>query len=244
MVTNMSLLQLLIDHNNELYLLTTLAIIMAISPGADFALVCRNTMSSSRVSGIYTTLGIATALWLHITYCIAGLALLISNSPAIFMSIKYMGAVYLVYLGAQSFILGTSIKRSKTSTRSLLSNRAALLSGFTSNALNPKTTLFFLGIFTQLVHTSTPVTLQLIYGAIICIAHIIWFALLSLLLSQQNFLRKVQRYEAIVNKGLGITLIFFALKIAYLYHLKNTLEATNFINNRIRASAVLIREFF
>jgi len=89
----MNLLQLLIDQSNELYLLTTLAIIMAISPGADFALVCRNTISSSSVSGIYTSLGIATALWLHIAYCIAGLAILISNSPVIFTAIKYTGAI-------------------------------------------------------------------------------------------------------------------------------------------------------
>jgi RhtB (resistance to homoserine/threonine) family protein len=212
----MSSLQLLIAHSNELYLLTTLAIVMAVSPGADFALVCRNTMSSSRVSGLYTTLGIATALWLHITYCIAGLALLISNSPAIFMTIKYCGAIYLVYLGFQSFILGSSIQNSKTSTKSQLSNRAAFVSGFTSNALNPKTTLFFLGIFAQLVHSSTPVSLQIIYGAIICIAHIMWFALLSLLLGQQDFLRKTQRHESAVNKGLGIILILFALKVVYL----------------------------
>jgi len=212
----MNLLQLLIDHSNELYLLTTLAIIMAISPGADFALVCRNTISSSSVSGIYTSLGIATALWLHIAYCIAGLAILISNSPVIFTAIKYTGAIYLVYLGYQSFILGASIQKNKTSTGLMLSNRSAFVSGFTSNALNPKTTLFFLSIFTQVVSTSTPVSLQVVYGVIICFAHIIWFSSLSLLLGQQNFLSKTRRFEPQINKTLGIILVLFALRIVYL----------------------------
>ncbi len=212
----MNLLQLLIDHSNELYLLTTLAIIMAISPGADFALVCRNTMSSSSLSGIYTTLGIATALWLHIAYCIAGLAILISNSPVIFTAIKYTGAIYLVYLGYQSFILGASIQKNETSTRLMVSNRSAFISGFTSNALNPKTTLFFLSIFTQLVSTSTPVALQVVYGSIICFAHLLWFTTLSLLLGQQRFLAKTQRFEAQINKALGIALVLFALRVVYL----------------------------
>jgi threonine/homoserine/homoserine lactone efflux protein len=212
----MNLLQLLIDHSNELYLLTTLAIIMAISPGADFALVCRNTMSSSSLSGIYTTLGIATALWLHIAYCIAGLAILINNSPVIFTVIKYTGATYLIYLGYQSFILGASIQKNKTSTKLMLSNRSAFVSGFTSNALNPKTTLFFLSIFTQLVSTSTPVALQVVYGVIICFAHMLWFTTLSLLLGQQNFLAKIQRFEAQINKALGIVLVLFALRVVCL----------------------------
>jgi RhtB (resistance to homoserine/threonine) family protein len=197
-------------------MLTTLAIIMAISPGSDFALVCRNTMSSSSKMGIYTTFGIATALWLHIAYCIAGLAMLISNSPVIFTAIKYTGAIYLVYLGFQSFILGASIQKNKTSTRLMLSNRSAFVSGFISNALNPKTTLFFLSIFTQLVSTSTPVLLQIVYGAIICFAHVLWFILLSVLLGRKSFLFKIQALESKINQVLGIILVLFALKIVYL----------------------------
>jgi len=97
----------------------------------------------------------------------------------------------------------------------MLSNRSAFVSGFTSNALNPKTTLFFLSIFTQVVSTSTPVSLQVVYGVIICFAHIIWFSSLSLLLGQQNFLSKTRRFEPQINKTLGIILVLFALRIVY-----------------------------
>ena len=212
----MNLLQLLINHQNELTLLVTVAIVMAISPGADFALVCRNTISSSRESGLYTTFGIASALWLHIAYCIAGLALVINNSPVLFMTIKYTGAIYLVFLGFQSFMMKTTTPHTQSPIKTLLSNRMAFVNGFTSNALNPKTTLLFLSIFTQLVSPSTPLTIQVIYGVIICIAHIIWFVSVSLLLSQQRFLNKIHRYEQQVNRLLGIVLVLFGLKVAYL----------------------------
>ncbi len=155
--------------------------------------------------------------WLgYLAYCIAGLALLISNSPVIFITIKYAGAIYLIYLGGKTFILGASIQNSQISARNRLSHRTAFISGFTSNILNPKTTLFFLSIFTQLVNNSTPLSLQLIYGVIICIAHIIWFTFLCMLLGQQRFLKRIQRYEPMINKTLGIVLVLFALKVLYL----------------------------
>jgi len=213
----MNLLQLLIAHQNELYLLTTIAIIMAMSPGADFTLVCRNTINGSREVGLYTTAGIATAIWLHIAYCMAGLALLIINTPIIFTTVKYIGAIYLLYLGLQSFKTGTSITNNRNYIKPLLiSNRMAFISGFTSNALNPKTTLFFLSIFTQLVNSTTPVTLQLIYGAIICFAHMFWFTSLSFLLGQRHILKKIQHYEQYVNQILGILLVLFALKVVFM----------------------------
>jgi len=213
----MNLLPLLIAHQNDLYLLTTIAIIMAVSPGADFTLVCRNTINGSREVGLYTTVGIATAIWLHIAYCMAGLALLIINTPIIFTTVKYIGAIYLIYLGLQSFKTGTSKTNNQISVKPLLiSNRMAFISGFTSNALNPKTTLFFLSIFTQLVSSTTPVTLQLIYGAIICFAHIFWFISLSFLLSQQDVLKKIQPYEKHVNQILAIVLILFGLKVVFM----------------------------
>jgi len=213
----MNLLPLLITHQNELYLLTSIAIIMAVSPGADFALVCRNTIYGSRKIGIYTTIGIATAIWLNIAYCIAGLALIISNTPIIFTKVKYIGAMYLIYLGLQSFMIGAATTKNRHYVKpQLISNRIAFINGFTSNALNPKTTLFFLSIFTQLVSSTTPVTLQLIYGAIICFTHIFWFISLSFLLSQQHVLKKIKAYEKHVSQILAIVLILFGLKVVFM----------------------------
>jgi threonine/homoserine/homoserine lactone efflux protein len=77
------------------------------------------------------------------------------------------------------------------------------VSGFFSNALNPKTTLFFLGIFIQLVTKDTPVTMQVVYGAKISLAHLLWFSLLSYLLTHQKILPKVKKYQTVVNRLMG-----------------------------------------
>ena len=83
--------------------ITSLAVISllgAISPGPDFAMVMRNCLSAGTFrAGFLTALGIACALYFHVTYCLLGIALVIQESPVLFHLLKYLGAAYLFYLG-------------------------------------------------------------------------------------------------------------------------------------------------
>ena len=62
------------EYIPELVSVSMIAIFMAISPGADFVMITRNSIFFSRKAGIFSSLGVSAALWLHITYSIAGLA--------------------------------------------------------------------------------------------------------------------------------------------------------------------------
>lgn len=64
-----------------------------------------------------------------------------------------------------------------------------------TNALNSKTTIFFLSIFTQIVSAQTPPWLEIIYGAIISFAHLVWFSLVSIFFSHPIFLKKFNLYK-------------------------------------------------
>ena len=79
--------------------ITLLILLGAMSPGPDFAIVSRNTLIGSRHSGIYTSLGIALAIYIHTNYCVWGLAVIIAHSTWLFNTIKYLGAAYLIYIG-------------------------------------------------------------------------------------------------------------------------------------------------
>lgn len=191
-----------------------IAIFMAISPGADFVMTTRNSIFYGRSAGIYSSLGISFAIWIHVAYCIAGLALIISSSIVLFSIIKYLGAAYLIYIGWKTFKANTNIDTDNTNTNKKLSNFQAFKVGFITNALNPKTTIFFLSIFTQVVDVNTPVLLQLIYGAIISLAHLVWFSSVALFLSHPVLLKKFQDYKTKIEKAVGTILIAFGLKIA------------------------------
>ncbi|PWQ95364.1 LysE family translocator [Leucothrix arctica] len=204
----------LIPYLPELISVSIIAIFMAISPGADFVMVTRNSVFYSRKAGLYSALGVSLAIWIHVAYSIAGLAIIISNSIVLFSIIKYLGAAYLIYIGWKTLQSKSNVDMERQLDSEGLSNVAAFKIGFITNALNPKTTIFFLSIFTQVVNPQTPVWLQVVYGAIISLSHLLWFCSVSIFLSQPVLLKKFHTYQNAIEKVVGSLLIGFGLKVA------------------------------
>ncbi len=199
---------------NELLTLSFLAIFMAISPGADFIMVTRNSIFYGRNSSLYSAIGISIAIWVHVAYSIAGIAVIISNSVILFSIIKYLGAAYLIYIGWKTFTSKSIMSIEKIKSNKGLSTFKALKVGFITNVLNPKTTIFFLSIFTQLVTVDTPIWIQIVYGFIISLAHLIWFIIVSYLFSHPVLLNKFTKSKRLVERLIGTVLIAFGLKMA------------------------------
>lgn len=129
-----------------------------ISPGPDFVMAVRNSILYTRKTGIFTAAGFGLGVGVHIFYTLVGIAAVISQSIFLFSLIKYAGAAYLFYIGfkalrSKGFHASAAGASSKSQS---LSPVQALWSGFLTNLLNPKATLFFLAVFTQFIgpHTS------------------------------------------------------------------------------------------
>ena len=198
----------------ELISVSVIAIFMAISPGADFVMITRNCIFYGRSSGLYSALGISLAIWIHVAYSIAGLAVIISNSIVLFSIIKYLGAAYLIYIGWKTFNSKSKLETNDDNVKNDLSKFSSFKTGFITNSLNPKTTVFFLSIFTQVVNPETPILLQVIYGAIISIAHLLWFSSVAIFLTKPIFLKRFNEYKNNIEKVVGVILMGFGLKIA------------------------------
>lgn len=204
----------ILSYSSTIIAVSIIAIFMAISPGADFAMVVRNSVFYGREKGLYSAFGIALAIWVHVTYSIAGLAIIISKSIILFSIIKYLGAGYLIYIGWKTFTSKSKENQQTINSNKSISNFITFKIGFITNALNPKTTIFFLSIFTQVVNIETPLYIQIIYGAIISLAHLIWFAIVSILLTQPIILQKFNYYKKSIERVIGSMLIGFGLKVA------------------------------
>lgn len=191
-----------------------IAVFMSISPGADFVMVTRNSIFYGRTAGLYASLGVSLAIWIHVAYSIAGLAIIISNSVVLFSIIKYLGAGYLIYIGWKTFHSSPSLDIAPELDKRKVTNYSAFKTGFITNSLNPKTTIFFLSIFTQVVNPDTPIFVQIIYGAIISLAHLIWFSSVAIFLSQPALLKKFKLYKNAIEKVVGSILIGFGVKVA------------------------------
>ncbi|WP_341501218.1 LysE family transporter [Gallaecimonas sp. GXIMD4217] len=197
----------------ELIAVATITLLAVVSPGADFAMASRNAMVLGRRAGLMTALGIALAVWIHVAYSMLGVGLIISQSIVLFSLLKYLGAAYLIWLGI-GLIRGAGRTPESGGPAPAVSDRAALRMGFLSNALNPKTTLFVVALFSQVVSPETGLAVQLGYGAFISLAHLGWFALVALALSSEHTAALVARLRQRIEQGIGGALVLLGLGLA------------------------------
>ena len=193
---------------NEIIAIAIITLLAVISPGADFALVSRNSYLYGRKQGIYTAYGIACAVWIHISYSVLGLSFLKHYIPNLLHIIQYIGALYLMYIGYKTF---TQQQISDHATHTLLHPRQAFIQGFLGNSLNPKTTLFVMSIFTQLLRGNHGLTHLIGYGMFISASHLLWFLLISLFCSTPVIRNKILRKQVSINRVIGTVLATLGL---------------------------------
>ncbi len=187
----------------------------AISPGPDFVMTVRNALRYSRRSGIFTSIGISLGLGVHLFYCAAGIGYIISTSNFLFSLIKFLGAGYLIYMGVGSFMdKGSKLTLAEEQSGSDLSRMQAFKTGFLTNVLNPKATLFFLSLFTFVIGSDTPLYVVLIISAIIILTALVWFSTVSIFFTQQKVQLAFLKYERTINRLLGGFLVLLGIKIA------------------------------
>ena len=192
-------------------------ILAVISPGPDFIVAVKHSLSYSRKTGIWTAFGFGAGITIHVLYCVAGLAVLISQSIIIFNIVKYLGAAYLIYIGIKSIISKTSnVEVEAQKKKEYISNFKALKIGFFTNVLNPKATLFFLSIFTMVISPDTPKSIIAILSFIMIFNTILWFSLVSIFFTQKRIIKIYSKFQKVFNKIFGALLIAIGIKVAFL----------------------------
>ena len=204
---------MIVAYANDIIAVMTISAVMVVSPGQDFAMVTRNALLFSRKAAVLSALGIFTGIWIHVAYSLAGIAIIIAKTPILYDFIKYAGAFYLLYLGIKGLLATQVTVGNGDKNTGKISNFSAFRNGFFSNALNPKTTLFFLSIFTQVIDKHTPLAIQFLYGVIIAVAHLIWFIIVAYFFSSEPFVRKFNTKKVIMEKIMGGILVLFSVKV-------------------------------
>jgi RhtB (resistance to homoserine/threonine) family protein len=186
------------------------------SPGPDFIMALRNSLTYSRKTGIYTAIGFGFGIGVHVLYCVFGLALIISTSTIAFNIIKYLGVAYLGYIGILSiFSKSVNIEVGKQHHLADIGALKAIRMGFLTNVLNPKATLFFLSLFTFVIGPNIPTSIALFLGILMMINTAIWFSLVAVFFTQSKIRAIFDRYQKTFNLIFGILLIAIAIKIAF-----------------------------
>lgn len=192
---------------NELIAVALFTVLAVISPGADFAMVTRSSYAQGRKAGLAAAVGIALGVQVHVLYTVLGIAVIISQSPVLFMTMKVLGAGYLIYLGYQSLSNTARISLDDLAQVGQVSVLKALRTGFLTNALNPKTMLFVVSAYTQVVQPGSPMALDFAYGAFMSFAHWVWFSLVAVFFSSAVLRKAMIERQVMVDRVIGVALI-------------------------------------
>ncbi|KQX82380.1 MULTISPECIES: LysE family translocator [unclassified Streptomyces] len=197
----------------ELLAVALITVLAVIAPGADFAMIVRNSYLYGRRTGLLAATGVAAGVLVHVTYTMLGVGLLIASSTFLFTVIKLVGAAYLIYIGVRTFRTKGEVEVDLTG-KTELTSLAALRAGFLTNVLNPKTTLFVVSTFSQVVSPGTPVPEQVGYGLFMSLAHLLWFGVVAVFFSHDRMRNLMLRGQKVLNKVIGSVLAGLGVSLA------------------------------
>lgn len=196
------------------FIIITLMIIIV--PGPDFFVVRKNSITSGKGNGAMAALGITSGHVVYSLLAVFGIIFILANMYYVFVTIKILGAIYLIYLGIRSII---SARQSMNfSTSQLKAQRITYLSsyrqGFFSTILNPKALLYYISILPQFLSTGEAVTSQIaILTAIVTTVILLWFIFCVYILQYIKLLFTNRKIKAIFDYTVGAILIGLSLNL-------------------------------
>ena len=202
-------------HLSEWLTVLIIGWFVVITPGPNMAIVIQNSLIHSRSAGVYTAGGLALGNLIHITYCLVGIGFLISKSILLFNVVKWLGAGYLIYLGIKSLRAQPHPSLNQSDISPLFTGRSALRTGFLTDLLNPKATLFFLALFTQIIRPGTPLLAQIVYGITIVALEFVCFVILASVIGHHSVRQRVEAVSHLIERITGIVLIALGVRVAF-----------------------------
>jgi threonine/homoserine/homoserine lactone efflux protein len=191
---------------------TAAAAMLTLTPGVDTAMVLRSAATGGPKRGIAAAAGICLGLLIWGFGAASGLSLLLAASRTGFLLLKFCGAAYLLWLGANMW--RHKPKAVAAEPNEAADTHAAFRRGFTSNMLNPKVGMFYITFLPQFIpaHVCVP-AFSMLLTCINLGLEVIWFAaLITLTVPLARTLARPAVKRA-MDRVAGATLIGFGLRL-------------------------------
>jgi threonine/homoserine/homoserine lactone efflux protein len=190
-----------------------ISVLVIVTPGQDTALAIRNSLLGGRRPGVFTALGVSTgqAVWALATS--VGLAALIVAFEPAFVTLKLVGAAFLVYLGVQALlaaIRGTHVERHEAGGP--LTSGVAFRQGVLSNLGNPKMAVFFTSLLPQFGAESFGGLLAL--GLVFCTMTFVWLSGYAFVVARVGDVLRRPVVRRVFDAVLGTVLVALGIRLA------------------------------
>lgn len=189
---------------------------ISLTPGAGAI----NTMSNALTAGFrrsfWGILGQQLALVVHVVIVAAGVGIIVSSSPFLFLLIRYVGAAYLVYLGIRKLLAKAGTDDGGDAPAAVEPGFSMFRRGLWVNLLNPKAIVFFLAFMPQFIRPADPLLPQYVVltATVVVIDIIVMWFIFAAGAKQLKHLTSSERGQLILNRVFGIMFIAVGVLLA------------------------------
>ena len=183
-----------------------------ISPGPDFLLLVKSSLSNTSNRVIGMALGIAIANGVFIALCIIGVGAIIVKSFYLMMGLKILGGLFLLYVAYHAIkakksdyqmLVNTQEKSTMHTNRSFF---AEFMLGLISGLSNPKNIIFYLSLFSVVLTPSVSMSLSVALGVWMVLLVFLWDTMIVLILSKKQIRKVFAKIAFYLDKLAGILL--------------------------------------
>lgn len=186
------------------------------SPGPDFVAVTSQAFVDRRAA-LRVALGISLAITIWASLSVFGLAVLVSRFDILYSAIRWIGALYLIWLGIGLLHSGLQHARepfgpgrAQTGPGRVAGIRRGLALGLT----NPKAAVFFSSLFVTLLPIEAPLWVNLAVVGLAALTALGWFVFIALAFSSPRLQQAYRRLQRGIDTATGLLLVGIGLHLA------------------------------
>lgn len=187
--------------------------LLAISPGPDNIYVLMQGIVNGKKYGLATVAGLISGCIVHTTLVAFGVSAIIKSNDYLFLGLKLIGALYLLYLSYNVYTSSSDIviNADNVPKKGLMQ---LFKQGFIMNVLNPKVSIFFLAFFPGFLFSETLSTVVQFYilGLLFMLTSLVIFSLIAILSSSISVYIRAHKNSGVVFKWLQIV-VFVGIAI-------------------------------
>lgn len=200
----------------EFIILASAHFLALLSPGPDFFLIMQASLRLNLRYGIAICSGIAFANGVYVFLAVFGFEV-IQGTTWLLSLFKYLGAVYLLFIG---IMLLRAPKRAcdnqvSTSFLHIESIRRQFMIGFMSAILNPKNIIFYFSLFTVMVSSETAFSTRCLYALWMMSVVFVWDCFVVLVISRDKVKKSLGECIFYIEKIAGTALAFFGVVLPF-----------------------------
>ena len=203
------------DPSLALFAILGALLIGVVSPGPSFVLVARTAIAVSRRDGLAAAVGMGLGGVVFGTLALVGLAAILAQVAWLYLGLKLLGGLYLIYLGVRIWGAASApIVVPKTATGAAAGPGRSFVLGLATQVSNPKTAIVYASVFAALLPPSVPGWIYIVLPLLIFAIETTWYAIVALAFSADRpraaYLRSklwIDRLAGAVMGLLGLRLI-------------------------------------